>query len=77
MIPRRLLIGDQVADPTNLATMCPGCHARKTMDLEPMLYRGDITAFMRFLTTMAATGPVPDPEFRAGAWERLKVLLYG
>jgi hypothetical protein len=73
IIPRRLLVGDEVALEANLALLCNApCHTPfKTMVLEPKLYQGDVLAFDQFLAILAQSGPVPSAALKGRAYERL------
>lgn len=75
LIPRKLLVGSEIAARANLALLCPGCHAYKTMMLEPRFYRGDIQALAEFLKVVARTGPVPSSSLKGRAYERLAEAL--
>lgn len=75
LIPRRLLLKAEVLIMENLATLCAEggrCHAHKTQVVEPRLYRGDVLSFAAFLAVVGRTGPVPDAELKAKAYERLR-----
>lgn len=72
LVPRKLLVADEVACPENLALLClVSCHPWKTMRLEPKLYKGDVLAFNLFLSVVAGSGPVPSAAFKARAYKRL------
>lgn len=69
IIPRRLCPDRATANQlVNLATLCGPCHDHKTHLVEPALYRGDVSHFVRFLAQIEATGPIPDEDARAAAY---------
>lgn len=69
IIPRRLCPDRATANQlVNLATLCGPCHDHKTNLVEPALYRGDVSHFVRFLAQIEATGPIPDEDARAAAY---------
>ena len=72
LIPRRLFRSEAKANaPENLATLCGRCHAIKTHEVEPALYRGDVQRFRRFLEIVSWSGPIPSSEQIAAALLRV------
>ncbi len=76
IIPRRLCESPVHADvESNLATLCSFCHAAKTQEIEPAMFRGDLLTYQRFL--LAIGEPLPSMEMRTAAYIKITEAMRG